>query len=187
MKKLLLTSIITLFVLKFQCQSTYVPMPMQNCEWQVSHNSNCTWLTNPGTSSESYTLFPNNDTIIATKKYVKFYVSQTYTTSGAGCVSASRTNGYWGAVRQDTANQKVYVKLNGNGNEVLYYNFNLNKGDTMKTYLGYPNPIPYQIIDSVYNQSFSDGICRRVFLFKYPSNWNNNGNNYTFYNKVIEV
>ncbi len=185
MKKTLIILVTLLLIQKIKCQNAYVPMPMQNCEWQVSNQANCTWLNNPGTSAESYTIYPGNDTIIATKRYIKFYVTDTYTISGAGCVSQTKTTGYWGAVRQDTAAQKIYVKLSA-GNEVLYYNFNLHKGDTMKTYLGYPNPIPYQIIDSVYYQSFSDGICRRVYLFKYPSNWNYNNSNYVFYNKVIE-
>ena len=162
------------FLVKTNAQ-TYVPMPMQNCYWQMSHTNFCSQATGtPAISSSNfeYKVYPNNDTIIGTKEYVKFYSQVLTNVVSTYCsISTGVSNAYWGAVRQDTAGKKIYLIKPSQTLENLLYNFNYVKGDTVKTILGYyssppPSNIPYRIIDSVYYQSYTDGICRKTFRQK---------------------
>jgi hypothetical protein len=174
MTRLTLFLIFTTFLVKVNGQ-TYVPMPMQNCYWQMSHTKFCSQSTGtPATSSSiyDYKIYPNSDTIIATIKYIKFYSQVIYNTVSPFCsIAISATNGYWGAVRQDTAGKKIYIIYPSQANENLLYNLNYIKGDTVKTSLGFyasppPSNISYRIVDSVYYQSYTDGICRKTFRQK---------------------
>ena len=174
MTRLTLFLIFTTFLVKVNGQ-TYVPMPMQNCYWQMSHTKFCSQSTGtPATSSSiyDYKIYPNSDTIIATIKYIKFYSQVINNTVSPFCsIATSTTNGYWGAVRQDTAGKKIYIIYPSQANENLLYNFNYIKGDTVKTSLGFyasppPGNISYRIVDSVYYQSYTDGICRKTFRQK---------------------
>jgi hypothetical protein len=131
---------------------------MQNCYWQMNdlytlHIQD----RNPPTytSSSSYKVFPNSDTIINSVTYVKFY-----------------SPSYWGAIRQDILEKKVYLVTRGQASETLLYNFNYTVGDSVKTKLGdftaFSGSVSrYRVIDSVFYQSFSDGICRKTFRLKY--------------------
>jgi len=162
------------FLVKTNAQ-TYVPIPMQNCYWQMSHTNFCSQSTGtPAISSSNfvYKVYPNSDTIIATKKYVKLYSQIITNTISSFCsLTGGASAGYWGAIRQDTAGKKIYFIYPSQTIENLLYNFNYVKGDTVKTILGYysstpPGNIPYRIIDSVYYQSYTDGICRKTFRQK---------------------
>jgi len=162
------------FLVKTNAQ-TYVPIPMQNCYWQMSHTNFCSQSTGtPAISSSNfvYKVYPNSDTIIATKKYVKLYSQIITNTISSFCsLTGGASSGYWGAIRQDTAGKKIYFIYPSQTIENLLYNFNYVKGDTVKTILGYysstpPGNIPYRIIDSVYYQSYTDGICRKTFRQK---------------------
>ena len=171
MVRLTFIAIFLALIVKVNAQ-TYVPMPMQNCYWQMSHTKFCSQATGtPATSSSvfDYKVYPNSDTIIATKKYVKLYAQVLTNTVSPYCsIATGVSNGYWGAVRQDTAGKKIYLIYPSQTNENLLYNFNYSKGDTVKTILGFytsppPGNIAYRIIDSIYYQSYTDGICRKTF------------------------
>lgn len=174
MTRLTLLILFFAFLVKTKGQ-TYVPMPMQNCYWQMSHTKFCSQSTGtPATSSSvfNYKVYPNSDTIIATITYIKFYSQVINNSISPFCsISTSTTNGYWGAVRQDTTSKKIYLIYPNQTNENLLYNFNYSIGDTVKTTLGlYASPPPgnisYRIIDSIYYQSYTDGICRKTFRQK---------------------
>lgn len=155
---------------------TYVPMPMQNCYWQITHGSYCSVAS--GTppvsfSQEIYKVSPQNDTIIATKRYIKMYSQIVSSSINFNCSISGITSGYWGAVRQDTLGKKIYYVYPNQTIESLLYNFNYNKGDSVKTLLGsylsppYPLGVDrYRVVDSVFYQSYSDGICRKTFRMK---------------------
>ncbi len=155
---------------------TYVPMPMQDCYWQMTHTKYCSQSTATPAISQSiieYKVYPNADTVIAAKKYVKFYSQIIYSSLSSFCnISNGVNTGYWGAVRQDTMGRKIYLIYPNQTAENLLYNFNYVKGDTVKTLLGtyLPSPppggAPYRIVDSIYYQSYTDGICRKTFKLK---------------------
>lgn|GEM_PF-4627515 len=183
-------SISLIFIFTRVIGQTYVPMPMANCYWQMSDNKSCYWAdNNPQNTGSSfiYKVYPNNDTIIGSTTYVKFYSDIiTNTISGSCFYTGGGASGYWGAVRQDTLGRKIFFISPNQTSEVLLYNFNYNVGDSVKTKLGTINPPPpgmdkYRIITSIVNQSFSDGICRRVFYLK-PYVFNN----ISFYSYFIE-
>lgn len=175
MRKLL----IGFFIIKFSfinyCQ-TYVPMPMQNCYWQITNSSFCSWAggTPPtSVSNITYKVFPNNDTIINFKRYIKFYALNITNNYNSNCpTSGASYSGYFGALRQDSVGKKVFLISPNQTIENLLYNFNYSKGDTVKTSLGTytlsppPGGDPYRIVDSIYYKSYSDGICRKTFRLK---------------------
>ncbi len=174
MTRLIILAFFLSFLVMTNAQ-TYVPMPMQNCYWQMSHTKFCSQATGtPATSSSvfDYKVYPNSDTIIATKKYVKFYSQVLTNTVSPFCsMTTGISNGYWGAVRQDTAGKKIYLIYPNQTNENLLYNFNYVKGDSVKTVLGFysfppPGGDPYRIIDSIYYKLYNDGICRKTFRQK---------------------
>ncbi len=189
MRKLAVIFVFT-FILGKSVAQNYVPMPMQNCFWTVDHHAQCWWLVpGPGDSYETYTVYPTTDTLINSTRYIKFYLTDHDTSFGFGCMGFFQRNaGYWGGVRQDTANQKVYHKPPGNGNEIMLYNFNVNIGDTLKgAYNSYPTAP--RIVQNIYYQNFSDGVCRRVYTFKYPCSYQVGGPppyNFNLYDKLIE-
>lgn len=175
------------YVLSLKAQ-TYVPVPMQNCSWNMSFHAVCNWMTQIGDFYKTYSLYPLNDTIISSKRYIKFYASVTTNTTGAGCSNThSVTQGYWGAVRQDTLNQKIYLIPKNQSAERLYYNFNLSKGDSLKTVEGlYPGFGWYRHVDSIEYRTYSDGICRRAFRLYPPANYIYMQMTYSYYDWMIE-
>lgn len=153
---------------------TYVPMPMQNCYWEMNHSHFCSQASGTPAVSQSlqlYKMYPNNDTVIATIKYVKFYIQSIYTSVSPYCNMGTVSSSYWGAVRQDTLGKKIFIIFPSQASEQLLYNFNYIKGDTVKTVMGtFISPPPgydkYRIVDSVFYQSYTDGICRKTFRLK---------------------
>ncbi|MCS7076625.1 MAG: T9SS type A sorting domain-containing protein [Bacteroidia bacterium] len=88
--------------------SQYIPIATQNIKWTERIQS---------ISSSEYTNYSfTGDTIIGTKTYKKFVEHSTY--------------GYIGAIRNDSANKKVYCVYKGKSTEKLMYDFNVNVGDT---------------------------------------------------------
>lgn len=169
-------------------------MPMQNCYWQMTHSNFCSQSTpTPAVSSSlfEYKVYPNSDTIISTKKYVKFYAQVVTNTISPSCsLAGGVSTGYWGAVRQDTTGKKIYLIYPSQTNENLLYDFNYIKGDTVKTILGYyasppPGNIPYRIIDSTYYRLYTDGICRKTFRLK-TYQYNGGGYIWTQHNYFTE-
>ena len=160
---------------------TYVPLPLQNCSWYYSKivlgSNPC--LTQTCNYYEDYRLYPNGDTLISGKHYIKIYVS--YLGGGAnagnnvGCAAFTPTAPILSCpygLRQDTLGRKIYMFQFGGGSETLLYDFNLVKNDTVKTYIGDFGGIPpcgttrYRVIDSVYYQAYNDGICRKTYKLK---------------------
>jgi hypothetical protein len=167
MRQFILLTTFLFLVVKTYCQAPYVPIPLQNCYWQMKHTKSCTAYPPPVYSEQEYKIYPLNDTLISAIRYVKLY-SQLITNS-VGCITANiATTGYWGALRQDTTARKIYLVSPNQTSEKLLYDFNYTKGDSVKTYLGdYVVLAPrYRIIDSVYYQSYSDGVCRKTFKLK---------------------
>ncbi len=170
-----LTILLFFFIGNIQIFSqTYVPMPMQNCYWQMTHSKYCSQATGTpaiSTSLDINKIYPYNDTIIATTKYVKFYTQSVSSTISSFCSIGVAGTGYFGAIRQDTLGKKIFLISPNQTNEQLLYNFNYIKGDSVKTVLGtYTSPPPggdpYRIVDSIFYQSYSDGICRKTFRLK---------------------
>ncbi len=180
-KKLtLLFTLNTFFFLGFS--QTYVPLPLQNCSWFYSKawGTSNSGLMQTCMYNENHRLYPNGDTLISGKHYIKIY--DTYLSGSGGNVGTSTgcstytppptTLSCTYGLRQDTLGKKIYMKTFGGGAETLLYDFNLVKKDTVKTFIGDFGGIPpcgttrYRVIDTVYYQAYSDGICRKTYKLK---------------------
>jgi hypothetical protein len=158
---------------------SYVPLPLQNCEWYFSAGSGTSnsSLMQTCLYNDNYKLYPNGDSIISGKRYIKIYMEWINGSGGAiagpPCTpysppSATLSLAY--GLRQDTLAKKVYIKpLSSSSPETILYDFNLVKNDTVKTANSTFGSIPpcgttkYRIIDSVFYQAYSDGICRKTY------------------------
>jgi hypothetical protein len=179
---------------------TYVPMPLKNSYWTITYQ---TWQI-PGSSytgpyyscyyKETYAVYPYNDTIISSKKYVKFYRKFINdVTTGTNCTytfSPSYTDGYLYALRQDTLAQKIYYVPYNQTAEKLLYNFTYVAGDSVKTALATYSPSPpcnpsvYRIINSVSTVTLGDGLPHRIYALK-PYTASCSGV-YPFHDTIIE-
>lgn len=54
---------------------TYVPLPLQNCSWYYSRSSGTSnsSLMQTCVYNDNYKLYPNGDTILSGKRYIKMY------------------------------------------------------------------------------------------------------------------
>ena len=157
----------------------YVPMPLQNCVWYFSTGSGTSnsSLMQTCLYNDNYKLYPNGDSIISGKRYIKIYLEWLNGSGGAiagpPCTpysppSTTLTLAY--GLRQDTLSRKIYIKsLSSSNPETILYDFNLVKNDTVKTSNTTFSSIPpcgttkYRVIDSVFYQAYSDGICRKTY------------------------
>ncbi len=79
------------------------------------------------------------DTLILGKLYKKLFISGTklykHNYGSQNCCWIYPSNGYIGAIRQDTILRKVYIIRPSFNNDSLLYDFTLNVGDTLKSSL----------------------------------------------------
>jgi hypothetical protein len=113
-------------------QSTiYHPLPDTNSTWNEE-----SWRIIPISPycevRDRYTLFFNGDTIIGVNRYKKIYASGY--TGAPPCLPPGYNyyNEYRGALRQDSAQKKVFYIYSGAANEHIIYDFSLNVGDTLE-------------------------------------------------------
>jgi len=166
-----LFSYITLLISYMVYSQQYVPLPLQNCYWQIKDAVICSYNTSPSNSSSlTYNLYPTGNVVIAQKSYVEFSKLDVLNNNNTSCAYLSQPgNGYQCAIRQDTLNKLVYIKYSTDTIEKILYNFNYVKGDSVKTVLGdiaTPNGNIYRVVDSVYFQTYTDGIARKTYILK---------------------
>lgn len=118
----------------FLFAQTYIPLPDTNAKWVtvLYVSPNCMNYGCP----YSYTF--NGDTLINTIVYKKLL----------------STSSYSGAIRQDTNTQRVYYVPKNYSNEYLLYDFSINVGDTITSYVDPGVIVPCHntvfSIDSIY-------------------------------------
>ena len=158
------TSLLLLFSLSINLlaqTNVYHPFPDSDVVWAEGYTyvSGLVGVTCP------QWFFLSGDTIIATRKYKKL-LSDGYCYSQSTCCYYN--NRYEGALRQDTIQKKVYYRNPAATSDTLLYNFNLNPGDTLQSYIGsFPNYI--SSVDSIligttyrkqYHVSFKNSGCQ---------------------------
>ena len=144
--------------------NVYHAFPDSNAVWNVSSSNG---QYSPLIGYDNYSYIMKNDTTIGAHTYRRIQyidVSTGYDFSIHQSYYYGIINNYfYRAIRQDTAAKKVY--LYNPGGDTLLYDFNLNIGDTIKTYVGYSGgiyPAYVTSIDSVlmgthYNKRFNLG------------------------------
>src|SRR5258705_7649220 len=132
MKKLLLL-LATIFTLTANAQtSVYHPFPDSSAIWNF-HTTQ--WICNfGGTIHSYYSITISGDTLISSQVYHKLLTPFVQSIIMGNCTPYIYS-GYKGAIRQDTADRKVFFVPPSASNEQLLYDFNMQVGDTVKGYL----------------------------------------------------
>ncbi|MBU1720132.1 MAG: T9SS type A sorting domain-containing protein [Bacteroidetes bacterium] len=157
--------------------SVYHHFPDSNAVWNYNYSLYC--IT--GSADENFSVSFCGDTAIGSEMYHKLAVPAVESYSVGVCGSVSI--GYKGAIRQDTAQRKVFWVEPSSTTEQLLYDFNWRVGDTisgvLESYDGWPDIV--QSIDSVliddgfrkrwtinsnYNISIIEGIGSTYGLFE---------------------
>ncbi|MDD2199814.1 MAG: T9SS type A sorting domain-containing protein [Bacteroidales bacterium] len=124
----------------------YYPFPDSNAVWQVSE-----WCSDPPNCGDwvAYYYYYGKDTIINGYDYKEILRTDLQWTSGTcQCLNPQP---YYGFLRQDTVNKKVYYRFFNayNQQDTLFYDFNLNIGDTLKGYFSGFQILTVVLIDSI--------------------------------------
>lgn len=170
--RIVLILIVLVFSLPLFSQE-YIPLPEEDGFWKVEHWGPDCFDQEPygGLCSKSQT-YLEGDTVINGISYNKIYEN------GMSFHSYPNPTSYWGPLyrgcyRNDIANKKVfYIRYWDTQNEeVLLYDFNLEIGDTIQTYLttdiGSIDPKIVEEIDSVLISSVNDTYAKRYKLSDY--------------------
>jgi len=158
MKNLILFTAAILFSVHNYAQ-TYHPLPDSNAKWCIEYNNHVIpppfwWYTN------YWETYYSGDTIIDNREYKKMERTE----YDIFCLNTV-VNGpdYMGAIREDAINKKVFYTPPGQSNEELIYDFNLEPGDTLISYLNWNEPLIVDFIDSLL---INNDYHKRI-VFKY--------------------
>jgi hypothetical protein len=150
MKKILVL-VFVLFLTKNITAQKYVPFPDSNAFWEVAYYNDI-YCPPPSGYCRTLQYYFKDDTIINSVFYHKLYRKNLFNYSGID---------YYGGIRQDTLEKKVFFKPDDNGNqEHLLYDFNLDIGDTLP--LTYFNSTKCYVVDI--DTVYVGGVLRKKFL-----------------------
>jgi hypothetical protein len=162
-KKLLVVMILAITFSAQAQSSLYHPFPDSGIVW-LEHESGvglgCCCFGYPCVHSGDHTYFQSGDTVISSITYRKLFRSGNsvdYIAGASSCPSGCTNydpyyyfNEYWGALRQDTSQRRIYYVPPYNTQEMLLYDFNLALGDTLpEAYNNSPSTNYVSAIDSV--------------------------------------
>jgi hypothetical protein len=146
----------------FAQKSTYKPIAIPEAIWLETYPS-YSWPPSPYGYSEAGIKFLSGDTIINSKAYLKIYHEQL----DIWCTATILNDPYYaGALRDDTLEHKTWFVYPGDDEEVLYFDFNLSKGDTVSgnSIIG-DGWFDQLIVNDVDTIITLDGMDRRRWLF----------------------
>jgi hypothetical protein len=138
---------------------SYVPFPTDSAIWRVSFftaQQGC-----PGLAAE-YHYEITGDTTISSITYKK--INRIGYTLDIFCYYGPF--GYVGAIREDT-NKRIYLCLPNSSTDTLLYDFNLNVGDTVRSYLNYFGGYP--LVGSIDSILIGSSYRKRFNLYYPPS------------------
>ncbi len=122
--------------------AVYHPFPDSNVVWNFHYSMFC---LGSGNEDQYYSFSYSGDTLINSLKYHKLNTNFVETVISGSCIGAV-TKGYQGAIRQDATIKKVFFIPPTKSSEQLLYDFNMQKGDTVK---GFTEPCKGVIINSI--------------------------------------
>lgn len=137
----------------FSQTTIYHPFPSNNAQWNESQSAN-------GIPCEHFQYnLSGLDTLIQSvsyKKILKTTVTYQLYTSGPNtgmcnfCCASSPVISYAGCIRNDSLAKKVYYIIPSTNKDTLLYDFSLQVGDTLKTYITtLCSPVKITYIDSI--------------------------------------
>jgi hypothetical protein len=131
MKRTLLSILIFVTHISNAQTSVYHPFPDSAAIWNFHFSQYC---FSDGNGDENYSITFSGDTLINSQKYHKITIPFVQSFSTGICVSG-KVVGYRGAVRQDKINKKVFYIPPANSSEQLLYDFNMQIGDTVRSFI----------------------------------------------------
>ena len=109
---------------------TYQPFPVDGGVWNYYQTNYCM----PGSVTCKVTIKANRDTLISGRIYRQLNTTSYSVVSGTmGCYSDVIK--YFGSIRHDQANRKVYIVPPGENIEVILYDFTLQVGEPLQGHL----------------------------------------------------
>jgi hypothetical protein len=114
--------------------NVYHPFPDSNAVWGMQGG-----CTDPNCADFSYAkYYYDGDTVIDGIYYKKIVTEVLPLTNGSCCYVPTGLG--VGFLRQDIAEKKVYWRNQWTNGDTLLYDFTLNVGDTLNSFLNYPDP-----------------------------------------------
>jgi hypothetical protein len=173
-KVLLLLVILSAFVQQQLCvaQTTiYHQFPDSNAVWNIHYFISC---IGTGSAEDFYSIKMTGDTLLQNQLYHKLYIPYVESTISGDCFGSGYSASYQGAVREDTAERKVYFVPPGQSDEELLYDFTMHVNDTLQGYIAssdISNPSIVQEIDSVlvgnsYRKRWVINPCYGIYLIE---------------------
>ncbi len=144
MKNLITTTLAILLTISIYGQS-YIPLPDSNAKWCILHNNGTIPPPVHGYTNY-YETYYSGDTTIANRHYKKIEKTE----YDIFCLNTKiQGSDYLGAIRDDSIKRQVFYIPKGATEENLIYDFNLEVGDTLFSYLNWNQPLIVAFIDSV--------------------------------------
>src|SRR3990170_4659238 len=152
--KTLLTFIALSFFISLSKAQKYIPLPLDSAYWRESY----TWQSPFDPPYYDYTEYINQtagDTLINGLIYTKIFQKIS--------VGGNISNDIIAVLRQDTLKKKIYAIEKDSTNEKILYDFNLNIGDTVLSFLVFQNNncdivtinnIDSLLINEIYHKEF---------------------------------
>ncbi len=149
----------------------YIPFPEEDGFWKVEHGRGDCFSQEPygGVCSVSQ-LYLEGDTLINGTSYKKIYENGVDFTDYPGPPTYWGP-GYKGCYRNDIVNKKVFYIRRNHTEELLFYDFNLEIGDTIQTdltiFFDGENSFIVQSIDSIIISSSGNATYAKRYLLDY--------------------
>lgn len=166
MRKIICLFFIFITTLEGRSQS-YIPMLTDSNYWDLAYSVVGMVCNEFGTNGGGpYRYQIDGDTLIngiAYKKFKYYEFIRVSQISGPNCPpfyldTVSHPGGF---MREDTALQKVYLYTGGTLQEELWYDFDVQVGDSVDYGMGWPTSGPFSV-DTIYYITTPDGLIRKV-------------------------
>jgi hypothetical protein len=137
----------------FSQTAIYHPFPKNNAQWNESLTANgipCEHFQYNLSGLDTLIQSVSYKQIIKTKVTYQLYTSGPNTGMCNWCCASSPVVTYAGCIRNDSLAKKVYYVIPNANKDTLLYDFSLNVGDTLKTFITTQcSPVKINYIDSV--------------------------------------
>src|ERR1035437_640006 len=149
--------------------NVYHPFPDSNAWWGEMN----WWFDGTCEGTDEHKSFMSGDTLIGAYHYQKLLQSGYQYSQNCGPMPIYYYNHYWGAIRQDTLQRKVF--LNVGLDDTLLYDFNLSLGDTLPTTFNFGVDNYVSNVDSVL---IGNNYRKKFWISHFGGHTNHTDSNY---------
>ncbi len=162
LKRRILKTILLLWIPVFASSQNYIPFPDSGGVWKETY----WWQPSPFFYNGIGDTYIEGDTVFNDTVYHKIYNLRRDVFCSDIIISGPD---YDGALREDTVNQRIYVRWDANSSEALIYDYTLQVGDTLPYEMGWLHHFQYfgLYIDEIDTITTFDSVNRRVWHLDY--------------------